>query len=79
MTPSFDPKLGLYFVIAREGCMTFCAWKVDYVPGDSFRGGAGVAAGGADGSYGALRAIDPATGALRWEFRYTWSLRDRQR
>jgi alcohol dehydrogenase (cytochrome c) len=71
MTPSFDPKLGLLFVTAREGCMTFYAWKVDYVPGESFRGGAGVAVGGAEGSYGALRAIDPITGARRWEFRYT--------
>ena len=43
MTPSFDPKLGLYFVTFREGCMTFYAWKTDYVPGESFRGGAGVA------------------------------------
>jgi alcohol dehydrogenase (cytochrome c) len=70
MTPSFDPRLGLFFVTAREGCMTFYAWKVDYVAGDSFRGGAGVANDGPDGSYGALRAIDPSTGALRWEFKY---------
>ncbi len=71
MTPSFDPKLGLLFVTAREQCMTFYGWKVDYVPGDSFRGGAGVAVGGNDGSYGALRAIDPSTGTQRWEFAYT--------
>jgi alcohol dehydrogenase (cytochrome c) len=37
MTPSYDPKLNLYFVTAREGCMTFYAWKVDYVQGESFR------------------------------------------
>ena len=71
MTPSYDPKLGLLFITAREGCMTFYAWKVDYVAGDSFRGGAGVAAEAPGGSYGALRAIDPTTGAQRWEFRYT--------
>ncbi|MEQ1870141.1 MAG: PQQ-dependent dehydrogenase, methanol/ethanol family [Vicinamibacterales bacterium] len=71
MTPSYDPKLGLLFITAREGCMTFYAWKVDYVAGDSFRGGAGVASEPAGGTYGALRAIDPTTGAQRWEFRYT--------
>jgi alcohol dehydrogenase (cytochrome c) len=71
MTPSFNPQLGLLFVTAREGCMTFYAWKVDYVPGDSFRGGAGVAADSPGGTYGALRAIDAATGEVRWEFKYT--------
>jgi alcohol dehydrogenase (cytochrome c) len=67
MTPSFDPALGLYFVTFREGCMTFYAWKVDYVPGESFRGGAGVAVPGA---YGGVRALDAATGEVRWEFAY---------
>jgi alcohol dehydrogenase (cytochrome c) len=67
MTPSFDPKLGLYFVTFREGCMTFYAWKTDYVPGESFRGGAGVAV---EGSYGGVRAIHAATGAVRWEYKY---------
>jgi len=71
MSPSYDPKLGLMFVTTREGCMTFYAWKVDYVAGDSFRGGAGIASDGADGSSGGLRAIDPTTGAQRWEFKHT--------
>jgi len=69
MTPAYNPTLGLFFVTAREGCMTYYAWKVDYVPGESFRGGAGVAST-TDPTYGALRAIDPVTGERRWEFRY---------
>jgi alcohol dehydrogenase (cytochrome c) len=69
MPPSFDPALGLFFVTVREGCMNFYAWKVDYVPGESYRGGAGVAAAD-EHAYGALRAIDPVTGERRWEFRY---------
>jgi alcohol dehydrogenase (cytochrome c) len=68
MTPSYDPALRLYFVTAREGCMTYYAWKVDYVPGESFRGGAGIASD--EPAFGALRAIDPLTGEKRWEFRY---------
>jgi alcohol dehydrogenase (cytochrome c) len=70
MTPSYDPKLGLYFVTSRESCMTFYAWKVPYVQGESFRGGAGVASG-SDPTYGAIRAIDPQTGERKWEFRLT--------
>jgi alcohol dehydrogenase (cytochrome c) len=67
--PAFDPRLGLFFVTAREGCMTFYGWKVSYVPGESFRAGAPVASS-AKPTYGALRAIDPTTGERRWEFRY---------
>jgi alcohol dehydrogenase (cytochrome c) len=69
MTPSFDPATGLFFVTAREGCMTYYAWKVPYVPGESFRGGAYVAST-EDPTYGALRAIAPLTGERKWELRY---------
>jgi alcohol dehydrogenase (cytochrome c) len=65
--PSFDPSTRTFFVNAREACMTYYAWKPDYKPGDRFTGGAGQRAPGA---YGALRAIDPATGERKWEFRY---------
>jgi alcohol dehydrogenase (cytochrome c) len=70
MTPTFDPKLNLYFVTFRESCMTFYAWKVDFVPGESFRGGAGVAADAPNGTYGGVKAIDASTGEVKWEFRY---------
>jgi alcohol dehydrogenase (cytochrome c) len=68
--PSFDPVQRLLFVSARESCATYYAWKPDYTPGDPFTGGAitrGV--GGREKNYGALRAIDPATGERKWEFR----------
>lgn len=65
--PSFDPKTQSFFVNAREACATYYAWKPDYNPGDRFTGGA---AQRTKGAYGALRAIDPATGERRWEFRY---------
>jgi len=70
MPPAFNPTLGLFFVTAREGCMTFYAWKTDYVPGESYRSGAGVNSG-TEPNYGALRAIDPLTGERKWEFRYS--------
>jgi len=51
--------------------MTFYAWKPDYKAGDRYTGGAGQRGQGSDQqTYGALRAIDPATGDRKWEFRY---------
>jgi alcohol dehydrogenase (cytochrome c) len=67
--PAFDPRQGLFFVNAREVCATYYAWKPDYTPGDRFTGGAGQRARDSR-AYGALRAIDPATGERRWEFEY---------
>ena len=69
--PTFDPSTRTFFVNAREVCMTFYAWKPDYKAGDRFTGGAGQRVSSAESpAYGALRAIDPATGARKWEFRY---------
>jgi alcohol dehydrogenase (cytochrome c) len=67
MPPAYNPALQMMFVTAREGCMTYYGWKTDYIPGDSFRSGAGVNSGE---SYGALRALDVRTGERKWEFRY---------
>jgi alcohol dehydrogenase (cytochrome c) len=69
--PSYDPKQNLFFVNAREACMTFYAWKPEYEEGSRFTGGAGQRARGPDMPvYGALRAIDPATGQRKWEYKY---------
>ena len=69
--PTFDPSTRTFFVNAREVCMTFYAWKPDYKAGDRFTGGAGQRVSSAESpAYGALRAIDPATGVRKWEFRY---------
>jgi alcohol dehydrogenase (cytochrome c) len=65
--PTFDPSTRTFFVNAREVCMTYYAWKPEYKPGDRFTGGAGQRG---QEAYGALRAIDPATGERKWEFRY---------
>jgi len=70
--PSFDPASRLFYVSARETCATYYSWKPDYSPGDSFTGGATQRANLQDGqkAHGALRAIDPATGERKWEFKY---------
>jgi alcohol dehydrogenase (cytochrome c) len=69
--PTFDPATQTFFVNAREVCATFYAWKPEYTPGDRFTGGAAQRASELDSpAFGALRAIDPATGQRKWEFRY---------
>jgi alcohol dehydrogenase (cytochrome c) len=70
--PSFDPATRTFFVNAREACMTYYAWKPEYKPGERFTGGAGqrIANDPSMPLYGALRALDPATGERKWEFKY---------
>jgi alcohol dehydrogenase (cytochrome c) len=69
--PTYDPSTRTFFVNAREACMTYYAWKPEYKAGERFTGGAGQRVPSSESPvYGALRAIDPATGDRKWEFRY---------
>jgi alcohol dehydrogenase (cytochrome c) len=72
MPPSFDPVRRLFYVTARETCVTWVSTK----PTEPIQMGERVPSGGPkhfdDGpqQYSALRAIDPATGTMRWEHRF---------
>lgn len=70
--PSFDPETGLFYVNAREGCMTYFSWEQEYIPGQRYTGGAGqyIRDDPDMPHYGALRALNPASGERVWEFRY---------
>jgi alcohol dehydrogenase (cytochrome c) len=69
--PAYDPNTRLFYVNAREVCATYYAWKPEFNQGDRFTGGAAQRARDRDNpAYGALRAIDPATGERKWEFKY---------
>ena len=70
--PTFDPATGTFFVNAREACMTFFAWEQEFIAGERFTGGSGqrITDDPEMPVYGALRALDPATGERLWEFRY---------
>ncbi len=70
--PSFDPATQVFFVNARESCMTYYAWEQEYIPGQRYTGGAGerIRDDPEMPLYGALRALNPATGERLWEFRY---------
>lgn len=69
MPPSYDPSLGLFFVNARETCAQFVPETPESVAGQTRVGG--VVWADRDKAYGALRAIDAATGERRWEFPFT--------
>ena len=69
--PTFDPGRGLFFVTAHETCAIWEGRK----PTPPIALGVRVPSGGrrlVEGreQWAALRAIDPATGARRWEHRY---------
>jgi alcohol dehydrogenase (cytochrome c) len=67
--PSYDPRSRLFFVTAREACATFFAYKPEYVAGQRYTGGGQQLANNREEKpFGALRAIDPATGERKWEF-----------
>jgi PQQ-dependent dehydrogenase (methanol/ethanol family) len=70
MSPSFDPTTRLFYVTARETCAVYYAYDQKFKPGEQYTGG-GQQRPRDQKNFGALRAIDPATGQIKWEFRYT--------
>ncbi len=68
MPPSFVPNLNLFILTARETCATYVPEKPEFIPGQSTFGG--VVFIDSEVGTGALRALDVATGELRWEFPY---------
>jgi alcohol dehydrogenase (cytochrome c) len=67
MSPSFDPATRLFFVNARETCATFFHRPQVFRSGERFMAGIQRMS---DRNFGALRALDAATGELMWEFRH---------
>jgi len=66
--PSFDPALQTFFVMARETCAYYSPRRQEILPGRPSTGGGVKKLPQPD--YSALRAIDPKTGALKWEFKF---------
>jgi alcohol dehydrogenase (cytochrome c) len=75
--PSFDPDTGLFYVNAREGYSTlFVKGDQDYEEGARYDGRGHIitprptrTVGANDDEYTAVRALDPHTGALRWQYK----------
>ena len=80
-SPSYSPRTSLFYIPTWANYSTlFVKDRADYVEGRRFSGGGsidpvpGIRAGvfnwsKADEGYGAVRAIDPNTGALKWEYK----------
>jgi alcohol dehydrogenase (cytochrome c) len=65
--PSYDPARQLFFVMARETCAIYTPQKMEPVPGRVFMSGGMKKLPEPD--YGALRALDPRTGEMKWEYK----------
>ena len=76
MSPSFNPQTKLFCVTVRDQCDIFSTAPQPYEPGHAYYGSAYFPSDEAEPYGGALRALDPASGRLKWEFRHispTWS------
>ena len=69
MSPSYDPTSRLFFVTARETCAVYFAFDQKFKPGEQWESG-GTSRPRDQKNFGALRAIDPVTATVKWEFRY---------
>jgi alcohol dehydrogenase (cytochrome c) len=66
-SPSLNPELGLFYVVALEQCETYYSSAHEAVPNSGFRGTGHTLIPGEPGQF-YLRALDAKTGSLRWEF-----------
>ena len=69
MSPSYSQQTGLLYVAVREQCDKIFALPQKHRPGAFFVGSGGTAVP-EEKPWGALKALDPQTGAAKWEFRY---------
>ena len=75
-SPTFDSQTGLFYVNAREQCDMFSTAPQPYEAGHAYYGSAYFPADDTEPFWGALRAIDIASGQVKWEFKYpspSWS------
>jgi alcohol dehydrogenase (cytochrome c) len=67
-SPSYSPQTNLFYVSVREIGSVYFKKDAEYQPGTFFAGG-GEDALPADDAWGAIRALEPTTGEMRWEFK----------
>ena len=63
--PSYSEKTGLFYVAVRETCATYTSEVKKPDPGQPFTGG-GQREDEKQGEQGFIRALDPATGDVKW-------------
>jgi alcohol dehydrogenase (cytochrome c) len=76
MAPAYNPKTSLFYVTARDQCDIFSTAPQPYEAGHAYYGSAYFPSDEAEPYRGFLKAIDPATGEIKWKFEQTsptWS------
>ena len=76
MSPAFSPRTELFYVMAYDGEARFFIRDEEYVEGDRYIGGGQIQFQPIEEYTSAVRALDPLTGDLRWEYRvqpHTWA------
>jgi alcohol dehydrogenase (cytochrome c) len=71
-SPSFSPKTGLFYLFSKEQCHAFMAdekLEPPHHPGRPYIGSAFFALP-LEKDASAVRAVEPATGKIRWEFKH---------
>lgn len=68
-SPSYNPQTGLVYVSAFERCENFTSWPQPYEEGHRFIGSTGNKLKD-EKDWGAVRALDPHSGEMKWEFKF---------
>ena len=67
-SPAFSERTGLFYVTAFDGEQEFFKRDEEYEEGERFTGGGGRYTQPMDAFHSAIRAIDPSTAEIAWEF-----------
>jgi len=67
-SPSFSPQTNLFYLSAHDAGGIYLKGEAEYKEGAQFNGGGPRPIPGEDHT-GAIRALNPATGELKWEFK----------
>lgn len=65
-SPSYDPATNFFLVSVREACATYASVTKSPIPGQGYTGGGQEI--DANGTPGAVRALDATSGAIKWNF-----------
>ena len=67
-SPAFSPRTQLFYVNAFDGEQEYFTRDEEYVEGETFMGGGGNNVLPIDHYQSYIRAVEPATGNIRWEY-----------
>ncbi len=67
-SPSYSPTSGLFYTYALDGADIYYMRDDEYVEGEQFTGGYGQRADDPENFLTSIRALDPMTGELVWEY-----------